>query len=233
MRALITVAAAVCALAFALPASAETLEDDRAAARPPVGKSKVRKKRKRAVFSGYQVPDSKLRSDPLDHPSGHLHIYSVNSREDVEVDLYGNDGDFSPAALDQLNHLWRCKRTNTEKPINPHLFEILSLLQDHFGGRTIELVSGFRNQRHTSSYHFHGSASDIRIIGLSDKALHNFVATLDTGGMGLGLYPRSGFIHIDVRPEPSYRWVDYTPGGSGEGASRKAARRAKKAAPNT
>jgi hypothetical protein len=27
--------------------------------------------------------------------------------------------------------------------------------------------------------------------------------------MGVGLYPRSEFVHVDVRPLPSYRWIDY------------------------
>jgi hypothetical protein len=30
--------------------------------------------------------------------------------------------------------------------------------------------------------------------------------------MGIGLYPTSGFIHVDFRApgEPSYRWVDHS-----------------------
>ena len=32
--------------------------------------------------------------------------------------------------------------------------------------------------------------------------------------MGIGLYPRSGFVHIDVRSPPSYRWIDYSPPNS-------------------
>ncbi len=92
---------------------------------------------------------------------------------------------------------------------------MLSRVYDHFGKR-IELVSGFRNQKRTSSFHFHGSASDIRIPGVPDSELHKFVASLDSGGMGLGIYPRAGFVHVDVRPEPSYRWVDYSPPGTSD-----------------
>ena len=29
--------------------------------------------------------------------------------------------------------------------------------------------------------------------------------------MGIGIYPVTGFVHIDVRPPPSYRWIDYSP----------------------
>ena len=40
------------------------------------------------------------------------------------------------------------------------------------------------------------------------KKIRDFAATLDTGGMGIGWYPRAQFVHIDVRPMPSYRWID-------------------------
>ena len=124
-------------------------------------------------------------------PSGKLELYAVNFGEALSVDLYSDDGTFNPDALDQLNHFWRCKRTGTEKAIDPRLYEMLSRIYDHFGKR-IELVSGFRNQKRTSSFHFHGSASDIRIPGIADKVLHKFVESLDTGGMGIGIYPRAG-----------------------------------------
>ena len=32
--------------------------------------------------------------------------------------------------------------------------------------------------------------------------------------MGIGIYPRSQFVHIDVRSPPSYRWIDYSPPNS-------------------
>ena len=168
------------------------------------------------VFSGYQVPEARLRSQPLPRPSGKLEMLSVNdSSAHVSVNIYNQDGSYNDDALDELNHFWRCRRTGTEKAIEPHLFEILSLVYDHFG-KPLELVSGFRNQKRTTSFHFIGSASDIRITGVSERALKEFVEELDTGGMGIGIYPHGHFIHVDVRPEPSYRWVDYSSPGSGE-----------------
>jgi uncharacterized protein YcbK (DUF882 family) len=187
---------------------------------PRAHKRPSKKRGKRAVFNGRLADERELRDSPLVRPSGHIELFAVNFQEGLVVDLYNPDGSFNADALDALNHLWRCKRTDTEKAINPRLFEMLSRVYDHFGKR-IELVSGFRNQTHTSSFHFHGSASDIRIPGISDKALHKYVSSLDPGGMGIGIYPRAGFIHVDIRPEASYRWVDYSPPGSGEGGTRK------------
>lgn len=189
------------------------------APQPPPPNAK-KKRRARHGSSGRLASAAELRDEPLERPSGRIELYAVNFRESVVVDIYNEDGSFNDEALDKLNHLWRCKRTDTEKAIEPRLFEMLSRIYDHFGKR-LELVSGFRNQKRVSSFHFHGTASDIRIAGVSDKALHKFVTSLDTGGMGIGIYPRAGFIHIDIRPEPSFRWTDYSPPGSGEGRTRK------------
>lgn len=184
-----------------------------APAQGPKGKKK--KHARVPVFSGRLAAATELRDDPLPRPSGHIEFFAVNFQEKVAVDIYNEDGSFNEEALDTLNHLFRCKRTNTEKAIEPRLFTVLSHIYDRFQ-RPLELVSGFRNQVRTTSFHFHGAASDIRIAGVSDKELHKFVASLDVGGMGLGIYPRAGFIHVDIRPEPSYRWVDNSPPGTSD-----------------
>jgi len=190
--------------------------------------AKAKKRVRHPVFSGYQVPEQRLRSTPLTRPSGHIVITSVNDPGmRLDVNIYQADGSFNEDALDQLNHFWRCRRTNTEKAIDPHLFELLSHVYDRFQ-RPLELVSGFRNQKRTTSFHFIGSASDIRITGVHERELKEFVEGLDTGGMGIGIYPVGHFIHVDVRPEPSFRWVDYAPPGSGDTRPK-----ARKRAPNS
>ncbi len=201
----------VLALARVSAADAPTAEPEHAA-RPAKHK---RKHARGPVFSGRLASADELRDEPLDKPSGRISLYAVNFRESLDVDIYNEDGSFNEDAIDELNHLWRCKRTDTEKAINPRLYEMLSRIYDHFE-RRIELVSGFRNQKHVTSFHFHGSASDIRIPGVSDKELYKFASSLDVGGMGLGIYPRAGFIHVDIRPEPSFRWVDNSPPGTSD-----------------
>jgi uncharacterized protein YcbK (DUF882 family) len=188
---------------------------------PKSAKSKKAHAKKRGgAFSGNLASVTELRSDPAAKPSGHLVVSAVNfAKETVDVNIYKADGSFDPDALDQLNHVFRCRRTGTEKAIEPHLFEMLSRIYEHFG-KPLELVSGFRNQERVTSFHFHGSASDIRITGVSDRELHKFVTSLDAGGMGIGLYPRAGFVHVDIRPEASYRWTDYSPPGTSDGVAR-------------
>jgi uncharacterized protein YcbK (DUF882 family) len=167
--------------------------------------------RRRGLFSGRVVPEEKLRQEPVGRPSGDLHIVSINSGEEANVNIYNEDGSYDIDALAELDHIMRCRRTDAEKPMDPQLLMLLSHVYDHFGRKPLEIVSGYRNQRKQTSNHYKGTASDIRIAGVSPRKIEAFAETLDRGGMGIGLYPRSAFVHIDVRSPPSYRWLDYSP----------------------
>lgn len=182
----------------------------RSAARSSRSKSRRRARRgKQAKMEGHVVPESKLLAQPLPAPSGNLHLVNVARNEDLKVNIYNEDGSYNIESLKAITHLFRCKRTEAERDIEPRLLTILSHVYDHYGA-PLELISGFRNQRKTTSYHYKASASDIRVPGVSAKQLSGFVETLDAGGMGVGYYPRSQFVHVDVRPPPSYRWIDYS-----------------------
>jgi uncharacterized protein YcbK (DUF882 family) len=161
-------------------------------------------------FQGHGVGKSSLRDEPLERPSGDVWIVSNNVRDEVRVNIYAEDGSFDDAALARLDELFRCRRSNEARAVDPRLFETLSRVYDHFGKRRIELVSGFRYLERDSSRHHHASAMDIRIDGVTIKEMYAFAESLDRGGMGIGLYPSSGFVHIDFRApgEPSYRWTD-------------------------
>jgi len=164
--------------------------------------------KKHGKFAGVVVPESALRKEPLGKPSGDLELRMNGLDESVKVNIYNEDGSYNIEALRSLDHVLRCRRTDDEKPIEPRLFTILSHVYDHFGGKTIDIVSGYRNQRKTTSNHYKGTATDIRIEGVTPKKIRSFAESIDTGGLGIGLYPRGQFVHIDVRPLPSYRWID-------------------------
>jgi uncharacterized protein YcbK (DUF882 family) len=192
-------------------ASAASEGEDGAAPRKSAkrrGKSRSRKPK----FSGRVVPEEQLRKEPLPRPSGKLHLVSVaNSHEQAKVNIYNSDGSYNLEALNELNFVLRCRRTDVEKQMDPQLLTYLSHVYDHFGQKPLEVVSGYRNQRKLSSNHAKAIATDIRIKGVSPKEIRAFAETMDRGGMGIGFYPRSQFVHIDVRSPPSYRWVDYSP----------------------
>ena len=194
-------------------AAAAGAADDAAPARP--SRRRHRRSRHAGRFSGRVVPEEQLRTEPLARPSGNLHLVSAADPNDqAKVNIYNADRSYNIEAMDDLNHVLRCRRTDVEKLMDPQLLTILSAVYDHFGGKPLEIVSGYRNQRKLSSNHTKGTASDIRISGVSIKQIKAFAETLDRGGMGIGIYPVSGFVHIDVRPPPSFRWTDYSPPNS-------------------
>ncbi len=182
--------------------------------------SRVKRTCKReAVFQGHNAAVATLRKDPLDKPSGDIWVKSENLGEEVKVHIYAADGGYDEDALAQLDEIFRCRRSNEVRAVDPRLYEQLSRIYDHFGGEPIVLVSGFRFRERDSSRHFHASAMDIKIKGVSINEIYSFAQTLDPGGMGIGIYPHSGFVHVDYRApgEPSYRWTDYSyPGKDGK-----------------
>ncbi len=178
-------------------------------------------------FQGHGVARATLRTDPLPPASGVIWVRAENLGEEARVDIYKEDGSFDEAALAQLDELFRCKRTGETRAVDPRLYEQLARISDHFGGKQIELVSGFRFAERSSSRHFHASAMDIRIKGVSIRDMYGLAESLDGGGMGIGIYPRSGFIHVDYRApgEPSYRWTDYSGPGSGRGKGKRSSKK--------
>jgi uncharacterized protein YcbK (DUF882 family) len=156
------------------------------------------------------IAASTANAGTLEKPSGDVWLYAENLGEEVRLNIYKRDGSFDDAALAKLDDLFRCVRTGAVRAVRPQLYEHLSRIYDHFGGKRIELISGFRLVDRNSSRHYHASAMDIRIRGVSLRAQYAFAMQLDTGGVGIGLYPTSRFIHIDFRApgEASYRWVD-------------------------
>ena len=202
------------------------------------GKAKKRRKKKRgkSSFSGHGVRKEDLRTEPVPRPSGDLWLYAANFREELRVNIYsdGASGTYDEEALAKLDRLFRCKRTGVHRAVDPRLYETLSVIADHYPGKRIEIVSGFRFQENEGSRHFHASAVDFRIDGVSNRELYELAESLDTGGMGIGIYPRSGFVHVDYRApgEPSYRWVDRS-GPDKKNKGKRPSRRWRSRRPNT
>lgn len=92
----------------------------------------------------------------------------------------------------------------------PRLALLLADISDHFGGRPIRLVSGFRYPRgwtRQSSRHVHGAATDIRVQGVPRRILWDYCRSLNH--TGCGFYPHSFFVHVDVRMQNA-QWVDWS-----------------------
>lgn len=149
----------------------------------------------------------------------------------VEVRLLDAERRVTREGLEQLARLMRRHEEDEAELPHPRLVHLLAAISDHFGGRQITLVSGRREAtRFTreSSRHVSGQATDIRVDGVSNRALWDFCRSLVQ--TGCGYYPRSTFVHVDVR-EQAAQWVDWSrPGrrpvyGNLRGAWRRACRR--------
>ncbi|HZT51194.1 MAG TPA: DUF882 domain-containing protein [Stellaceae bacterium] len=123
--------------------------------------------------------------------------------------VYWADGRYVPGALRRIDWLLRDYRTGEVHPIDPRLLDLLAALGARLGvGAPIEIVSGYRSPATnailareseavaTNSLHMSGRAIDIRVPGRSTWAVRQ--AALALRGGGVGYYPRSEFVHIDV-----------------------------------
>lgn len=114
-------------------------------------------------------------------------------------------GGFSEADRELAASLFREPGSDNSHPVHPRLLELLLDVQEHFHAGEIRLLSGYRSPWEGNSNHGKGRAADIVVPGTSDEAAAIYARGL--GYVGVGIYPTSHFLHVDVR-EASYFWVD-------------------------
>jgi uncharacterized protein YcbK (DUF882 family) len=114
----------------------------------------------------------------------------------------------------KVDKLLRSRRTAEEHRISRKLLSMLAEVSDHFGGRTVIVVSGFRpastNRFTRDSRHNHGDAIDFSIVGVPNRVV--FERCKRFRNVGCGYYPNSHFVHMDVRTRKT-QWVDYSSPG--------------------
>lgn len=167
----------------------------------------------------HPLPDSPAPTETADAQSfvrkpageqGRFLIESVNNAEQAEVVLDLGSGEVEAGSYRRLRRLMRCLRTSAETPLDPRLVELLFRIAKRTRQKVL-LVSGFRAPMFSMadlSYHTRGMAADIRIPGMTPLMLRDLVQSM--GVKGVGYYPTSQFVHIDVRDERQY-WTDYGP----------------------
>jgi LysM repeat protein len=102
-------------------------------------------------------------------------------------------------------------RTGAEASVDPRLIRLLVKVSDTFGGRALRIVSGFReNSFARASKHKRGQACDFSVEGVPNEVLRDYLLTL--GQVGVGYYPNSSFVHLDVRPVTT-QWIDHSSPG--------------------
>jgi uncharacterized protein YcbK (DUF882 family) len=136
-----------------------------------------------------------------------LALRSMNRGDALSVPAMRDDGGFAATDLDRLAHLLRASG-GEEHPLDPRTLSLVYRIQTHFGAPEVVFVSGYRVQKPGSrSNHGKGRAVDLIVPGVADEDVARFAR--DQGFVGVGVYPASQFVHVDIRPR-SYFWVDYS-----------------------
>ena len=133
---------------------------------------------------------------------------NIHTGEKLSVD-YWADGEYIPGALQTINHLLRDYRNGEVHVIEPKLLDLLSTLHGRLDTHTpFQVISGYRSPatnamlhaEHSGvaakSLHMQGMAIDIRVADRSLSDLHR--AALEVRAGGVGYYPASDFVHVDV-----------------------------------
>jgi uncharacterized protein YcbK (DUF882 family) len=145
-------------------------------------------------------------------PRGHADsdvVQAVRLGEEFRIRVKDPRGHIPSNALAAFERMMR--QGNAMHSVDPRLVALVGIVSNHFGGRTIEVVSGYRAYSPTQytphSNHNYGKALDFRIRGVPNEALRDFCRTLRSAGCGY--YPNSTFVHLDVRDTKAY-WVDWS-----------------------
>lgn len=140
-----------------------------------------------------------------------LMLFHLHTNERINI-VYREGDSYLPGAVNKLDHFLRDHRTGDVITLDPRLFDLLSDLTTAVGhpNTEIDIVCGYRTPwsneflRRTSvgvakhSQHMLGEAIDIRIPGVPTARLRDAALGLHRGGVGY--YPQSQFVHVDLGP---------------------------------
>ncbi len=134
----------------------------------------------------------------------------LNLHTGEKLDLpYWIEGDYVPESLAEINRVLRDHRTGAVAAIDIQLLDLLDRVKAALGtAQPFQVISGYRSPASNSllatnssgvarrSLHMEGKAIDIRIPGVPLAELRR--AGLMLKGGGVGFYPGSNFVHLDV-----------------------------------
>jgi uncharacterized protein YcbK (DUF882 family) len=123
--------------------------------------------------------------------------------------VYWTKGDYVGEALREVNYIMRDFRTGDVHGIDPRLLDLLHALHGKLDSRkSFEIISGYRSPQTNAklaelsngvakhSLHMKGMAIDINLPDVRLKNVRKAAIALKKGGVGY--YPNSHFVHVDV-----------------------------------
>jgi len=141
---------------------------------------------------------------------GRVTLYRIATRETLRMTLLDSRRRPRRPAIRRLAAFLRHRGDDARRRPNARLVSLMVRVSDHFGGRRIIVISGFRpagGYTRETSRHTQGRALDFRVQGVPLTAVRDYVRELDS--VGVGYYPNSHFVHLDTR-ERSAHWTDYS-----------------------
>ena len=137
-----------------------------------------------------------------------LSFHNLHTNEDLKC-CYWSDGSYDHAALEDIAFVLRDHRADEVKAIDKELLDLLTLVRRQFDTREpYHVISGYRSPQTNAklrakgngvakkSLHMQGKAIDVRLPGVALADLRQVGLDLKVGGVGY--YPRSNFVHLDV-----------------------------------
>lgn len=115
-----------------------------------------------------------------------------------------DEGHFDEASVVAAEQALAYRHDGSTHPVHPRLLDLVYQAQLRFRVPYVHVVSGYRPQN-PRSRHAQGRAMDIVLPGLPDRRLAAHFRT--QGFVGVGIYPQSRFVHVDVRAR-SFFWSD-------------------------
>ena len=145
-----------------------------------------------------------------DCPQRRVCLHNLHTDEKVNT-VYYEDGQYIPEALHAVNYVLRDFRNGEMHQMDRSLLDLLGSLGARVGTQSpFQVISGYRSpqtnamlqEEHehsgvaTHSLHMEGEAIDIRLQDVALDHLRNAAFGLQRGGVGY--YPASDFVHVDV-----------------------------------
>ena len=162
-----------------------------------------------AVLAAASLPGRSFASNSAaSAPERKLGFYNTHTGERLNT-AYWADGAYQPEGLREIYHLLRDHRSGDVSPIDARLLDLLYRLAASLDTKeSFHVISGYRSpatnvmlSKRSSgvakhSLHMEGLAIDILVPGRNLADVRRAAIALNGGGVGY--YPASDFVHVDV-----------------------------------
>ena len=144
-----------------------------------------------------------------------MELYHANFRKALSLRVYDRCGRAEAGVREKMRDFLKCFRTRTRHSIDWRLISRLYAVSRRYKGKKIFVYSGYRHPRvafHKKSRHTMGRAIDLRVAGVGNRQLRDFIMKR-FGSVGVGYYPNTPFVHLDVGRKKSAFWIDWSSKG--------------------